>query len=353
MTNLTDLKKSFLQTSRVDYQPRSITTLDENLTLFLRWCEERDITSTEQITRSLLETYPLYLFDYRKKDGKPLSYATQGCRLTAVRVFFKWLTKKNHLLYNPASELKSPKVDPLPKHILTQSEVEQVLAIPDIKTGLGIRDRAIIELLYSTAIRRQELSGLQIPDVNLADNSLRVREGKGGKDRVIPIGERAITWVDKWLSHRPDYHQIVDNQHMFITKHGQVMTAKWLTDMVRRYIRKTNIEKPGSCHLFRHSCATLMLENGADIRYIQALLGHHDLNTTQKYTQVSITQLKKVHQRTHPAKIRQTQAMLKEQIQQLKAKGRNDQQIADEFNEKGVSSSMVQQWTAIDIAKLQ
>jgi hypothetical protein len=131
------------------------------------------------------------------------------------------------------------------------------------------------------------------------------------------------------------------------------MSVKWLTDMIRRYIKKSGIKKPGSCHLFRHSCATSMLENGADVRTLQVLLGHENLNTTQQYTKISISRLKEVHGRTHPAKIRQSQSQLKEQVRLHQAMGKNDQEIAEAFNEKGLTNATTQPWTTLDIEKLK
>jgi integrase/recombinase XerD len=279
---------------------------------FIDWCEERGIRRPDEVTRALLERYRQHIFQYRRKtDGAPLSHQTQGKRLISVRAFFQWLARQHHLLYNPASELELPKQQQrLPRHILSVAEVEQVLNACDTTDPLGLRDRAMLETLYSTGMRRAELTGLRADDLDLNRGTVFVRQGKGAKDRVVPIGERACRWVERYLFQvRPDLVDVDDDGTLFLAKHGEGMQAKQLSVIVRNAIGRANLERfadthpNAACHLLRHACATHMLENGADIRYIQALLGHADLSTTQVYTRVSIQQLKAVHEKTHPARM--------------------------------------------------
>ncbi|MBK8186903.1 MAG: tyrosine-type recombinase/integrase [Cellvibrio sp.] len=167
-----------------------------------------------------------------------------------------------------------------------------------------MRDRAILELLYSTGIRRTELCSLEIVDISLSGLTLFVRKGKGGKDRLLPLGERAAKWIGYYLDHvRPQLLININEPHVFLTDYGEPFSESRLGDKVKRYLRKSEIDVPGSCHLLRHAMATHMLENGADIRYIQAMLGHSDLSTTEIYTHVSIRKLQEVHAATHPAKL--------------------------------------------------
>ena len=272
---------------------------------FIDWCEERSILRPDEVTRGILERYRQHIFQYRRKtDGAPLSHQTQAKRLISVRAFFQWLARQHHLLYNPASELELPKQQQrLPRHILTVAEVEQVLNACDTTEPLGLRDRAMLETLYSTGMRRAELTGLGADDLDLNRGTVFVRQGKGAKDRVVPIGERYLFQV------RPDLVDVDDDGTLFLAKHGEGMQAKQLSVIVRNAIGRANLERfadthpNAACHLLRHACATHMLENGADIRYIQALLGHADLSTTEVYTRVSIQQLKAVHEKTHPARM--------------------------------------------------
>jgi integrase/recombinase XerD len=192
----------------------------------------------------------------------------------------------------------------LPQTVLTIEEVETVLNQPDIETLAGLRDRAMLEMLYSTAIRRMELAYLKVFDVNTRHGTVMVKQGKGAKDRVVPIGQRASAWLDKYLAEvRPELVAAHDDGTLFLTDYGESFEKNRLGDLVKRYIRGAGITAAGSCHLFRHACATHMLENGADIRYIQVMLGHSELSTTQIYTQVSIVKLREIHTATHPARL--------------------------------------------------
>jgi integrase/recombinase XerD len=281
---------------------RTVEWTESNLRRFLEWCEERSLRNPTEVTRPILERYQRWLFYYRTKAGRPLSVASQHKRLAAVLAFFRWMAKSNLILFNPASELELPRLDRrLPRQVLSISEVEQILSLPDVAALGGIRDRAILETLYSTGIRRSELANLGLYDIQADSGTLMVRLGKGRKDRVVPIGERALGWIEKYLVEvRPHLVVEPDDGALFVSHLGHAFTPHHLTDIVRDYIEKAAIGKTGSCHLFRHTMATLMLESGADIRFIQAMLGHAKLETTSVYTYVSIRKLKEVHELTHP-----------------------------------------------------
>ncbi len=273
------------------------------LSRFAVWCNERDLNRPQDITRPILERYRRHLFHYRKSNGEPISFATQQQRLIPIKAFFKWLTKENYILYNPASELELPKVHKrLPKAILSADEVERILNQTLLHGEIGIRDRAIIETLYSSGIRRMELINLSLYDVDLKNGTLMVREGKGKKDRLVPLGQRACNWIERYRDEvRPGLVTDQNDNTLFLHESGEPLRKNRLTDLVKKHIAAAGINKPGACHLFRHSMATLMLDNGADIRHIQAILGHSQLSTTEIYTQVAIRKLKAVHALTHPA----------------------------------------------------
>ncbi|HEY6457991.1 MAG TPA: site-specific tyrosine recombinase XerC [Steroidobacteraceae bacterium] len=300
----------YLEWLRVhNYAGPTVESREVYLGYFVAWCTERGIATPREVTKPILERYQRSLYQWRKKDGSPLSFRGQHARLVPVRALFKWLTRQNHLLYNPASELELPRLEHrLPKHVLTISEVEQVMRTVDLTEPTGIRDRAILEVLYSTGIRRRELIGLALFDFDRERGTVMIRLGKGKKDRMIPVGDRAMEWVDRYQHQvRPDLvvgREIAHLATLFLTHTGEPFTPNRLTQLVRRYVQAAELGKSGSCHLFRHTMATLMLENGADIRYIQAMLGHAELSTTQIYTQVSIRKLKQIHTATHPAKLR-------------------------------------------------
>ncbi len=250
----------------------------------------------------MLEGYQRSLFHARKEDGSPLAFSTQAQRLGAVRTFFEWLVRNNRILHDPAAGLELPRPGQrLPRAVLSVAEVERIMAVPDLETPLGLRDRAMLELLYATGVRRAELSNLAVFDLDVERRALMVREGKGRKDRMIPTGERAVVWCERYLAEaRPELVGQSHNGFLFLTVTGQKIYTENLSRHVTSYIRRSGVAKPGSCHLFRHTMATLMLEGGADIRYVQQMLGHTDISSTQIYTRVSLRALEAVHSATHP-----------------------------------------------------
>ena len=278
---------------------------------FILWCQERGLAKAAEVTKPVIERYQRFLFYYRRPkrgdegdgaEGEPLGLRTQKQRLAAIKHFFRWLGRNSYILANPASEIELPRVPPRrPPEVLTLGEVEQVLAQPDITTPYGLRDRAILETLYSTGMRRKELSLLAFSDIQPEAGILRVRHGKGKKQRIIPIGERALGWIRRYLADvRPQLATTPDDGILFLSFTGRPFWPDTLTQMARDYVKKAGIKKPGSCHLFRHTMATLMLEGGADIRFIQEMLGHALLDSTEIYTHVSIKKLKEIHSATHP-----------------------------------------------------
>lgn len=292
------------------YSEHTIKTRRIDLGYFIDWCEERGIRRPDEVTRAMLERYRQYVFAYRRqRDGQPLSFNCQGTRLVAVRVFFRWLTRQHHLLFNPAGEMDLPKKETrLPRHVLTEAEIAQVIDAAG-SGELGLRDRAILETLYSTGMRRAELVALDLADVDAERGTVLIRQGKGKKDRMVPIGDRALAWLARYGDEvRADQGR--DEHALFLSKQGLRLTGKQLSGIVKKAIDGAQLERVqlsgplnSSCHLFRHACATHMLENGADVRFIQALLGHANLGTTEIYTRVAIVKLKQVHEATHPARL--------------------------------------------------
>lgn len=285
-----------------NYSPTTIEGRTKYLGYFTTWAEERGITQPTEVSRPVLQRYQRHLFHRRKSDGNPLTFQTQLAALIAIRGLFGWLVRESRILYNPASDLDLPRIEHrLPRAVLTAAEAEVVLAQPDLTDPIGVRDRAILEVLYSTGIRRSECCRLKLFDLDFDRGTLIVRQGKGHKDRMIPVGERALAWVDRYLNDvRSALVVPPDEGFVFLTRRGDSITPATMTRFAHRYVRTANIGKRGSCHLFRHTMATLMLEGGADIRHIQEMLGHASVSSTQVYTQVSIRALKAIHTATHP-----------------------------------------------------
>jgi integrase/recombinase XerD len=302
--SLRGLKAAFIEwMTTTHFSPHTLRTRGNALEFFLRWCDERGLTRPAEINRPILERYRRFTYEYRQPNGKPLGLKTQIMRLIAIRTFFKWMARHHHILYNPASELEMPRGEKRLPTVLTIADVETIINQTDVNDALGLRDRAILETLYSTGMRRSELTALRVYDVELDKGIVRINQGKGRKDRMVPIGERAMAWIDKYLLDvRPRLVQEPDDGTLFLTADGTSLSMH-LSDLAHSYVKRANIGKQGSCHIFRHAMATHMLERGADLRIIQIILGHESIETTTIYTHVAIDQLKAVHTKTHPAKL--------------------------------------------------
>lgn len=287
------------------YTPATLASRAWLLGLFRAWAGERGALLLADVTPLLVARYQRQLAQHRKRDGQPLGSQTQRTRLVPLRTLGKWAWREKLVAENPVAELVMPRVgQPLPKAWLSAAETETILALPRLAEPTGLRDRALLETLYSTGLRRMETLRLTAADVDFAGGAVLVRQGKGRKDRVIPIGERALAWLGKYLTEaRPKLvgEGRADNPGaLFVTEQGRPFSTKHLSALVTGYVTRSGVGKRGSCHLFRHTCATLMLEHGADIRHVQEQLGHACLQTTQIYTHVSIRKLKEVHTATHP-----------------------------------------------------
>ena len=282
------------------------------LKVFLAWAAERDLTRAGQITRPILESYQRWLWRCTKANGQRLGWSTQRNRLGVLKDFFRWVTRQDVILHNPASEVELPRMEKrLPQAVLTLPEVERLLAVPDVTDPLGIRDRTMLEVFYSCGIRRTELCRIELPDMNTERRTLHVRLGKGKKDRVVPIGTRAVHWLEHYLQAvRPRLCLDTRTQALFLTGYGGPFNPDVVSRMVAAWLAKAGLKRKGCCHILRHTCATHMLENGADIRFIQQLLGHEKLDTTAIYTEVSIKQLQEVHARCHPSARPQNEASI-------------------------------------------
>jgi len=284
-----------------NYSEATLTLRLFGLRQFMLWAEARDVTRASEVTRPALEAYQLWIAR-PQENGKRLSWSTQRERISSLRDWFRWLTRRNVIMHNPASELELPRPEKrLPTAALSREEVEKLLAVPDLADPLGVRDRAMLEVFYATGVRRAELCRAKCSDANLERGTLVVF-GKGKKERVVPLGARAVAWIARYLADvRPRLLLDAREQTLFLTGYGEAFNPDVLSHMTTKWMHAAGLAKRGSCHLLRHTCATHMLEGGADIRFIQQLLGHENLETTAIYTEVSILQLLEVHARCHPS----------------------------------------------------
>jgi integrase/recombinase XerD len=220
--------------------------------------------------------------------------------LSTVRRFYQYLVRENRLVEDPSSLLESPKLGkPLPK-TLSESQVETLLNAPDIDDPLGLRDRAMLELIYATGLRVSELVTLDLTGLSLQQGIVRVI-GKGSKERLVPMGEEALSWITTYLKNA---RGILLGAHVsdkvFVTRRGGGMTRQTFWHIIKRYAERAGIRVTLSPHVLRHAFATHLLNHGADLRVVQMLLGHSDLSTTQIYTHIARERLKELHAQHHP-----------------------------------------------------
>lgn len=274
------------------------------LRVFLEFLDAETIDAPGDLTPELLARFQTALFYRLTQFGKPPTARFQSTVISTVRGFLAHLVREGYLLGNPADSLELPR---LPSHLppggLSRSEAERLMAAADPSTVLGCRDRAMLEVLYATGIRASELLALHLADL-VGDETApiaRVRKSKGGKGRLVPLGEIAHAAVVEYLVRgRPRLPHAASCSLLFLSRRGKPLLDPALNALIARYAQIAGIEKKITAHTMRHSCATLMLKAGCDIRYIQSLLGHASLATTQLYTRVDISDLARAHARFHP-----------------------------------------------------
>jgi integrase/recombinase XerD len=308
--SLSALVERFVLVSEVKYAKETLKHYKNILLELVAFCALRDVVDVRQVSRQVLEQYQRHLFHRRREQGdnagEHLTLATQRTRITVVRTFFRFLVRHGVLDGNPAADLDMPPIEQKlwNKKGLTLEEVEHVLLQPLVHTPVGLRDRAMMEVLFATGIRRAELHALTLMDVDAQKRTLFVSKGKGRRQRVVPISERALSFIDEYTkTARVEFLARTgeDTQAMWISEWGRPLSLDRLSAAVIEHIRRADLErKGGGCHVFRHTFATLLLEGGADIRHIQAMLGHQNLQTTAGYTHVAIDKLVEVYERAHP-----------------------------------------------------
>ncbi len=263
-----------------------------DLTLFAAWLVPQGL-ALEQVTQVQMDGYFEAQFATTKST-------TANRRQAAFKRFYRWALRERHMAQDPTLRLVSAKALHRSIKTLTEKQVETLLGAPNIDTALGLRDRAMLELLYACGLRVSELVSLKTVQISLNDHALRVT-GKGSKERVVPFGEIAAQWLERYLAtSRPDIlsGQLTDD--LFVTTRGSAMTREGFWHLIKKYARQAGITAPLSPHTLRHAFATHLLNHGADLRAVQLLLGHADITTTTIYTHVAKERLKQVIQQHHP-----------------------------------------------------
>lgn len=288
--------------------PKTIRQYVQWVERFFEFAETLGVKTPQDVTSAHLLAYQKYLADLVNRKGRISTVKVQNHHLIGIVLFLRYLCAEGILAHNPAQHVQYARVpERLPRDILSVAEIRKMLRAADVHTVMGYRDRAIMEVLYSTGIRKQELLNLTVDDVNLESGILAIRQGKGGKDRVVPLGRLAAKYLETYVNGiRPTLLQIatLDRQPgqkaLFLSLRGRPLSKNAFADRIEHYRRLAGIAHPVTPHTFRHSCATHMIRNRANIRHVQEMLGHVNLNTTQQYLHLTITDLKEAHHKFHP-----------------------------------------------------
>lgn len=271
----------------------SLDSYGRDLKGFAAWLEPQKLTLLSISGKEIQ-----WFLSHRFEQG--LTARTTARQLSCLRGFYRYLVREKRIQEDPTALVDNPKLGrPLPK-TLTESDVEELLAAPDVESALGLRDRTMLEVLYATGLRVSELVGLKLHQVNLRQGVLRVF-GKGSKERLVPMGDEAMGWLERYTKEsRPLLLNEVQSDVLFPSTRAQQMTRQTFWYRLKHYVQQVGIDKPVSPHTLRHAFATHLLNHGADLRVVQLLLGHSDLSTTQIYTHVASSRMKSLHAEHHP-----------------------------------------------------
>jgi integrase/recombinase XerD len=272
----------------------TINSYKRDLKSYIGFLKIQKINDINYTTRTVIVSYLLLM----QKKGKASSSISRAC--AAIKSFYHFLVMERLIKKDPTLNLDTPKLEHRLPRVLTLNEVEQLLNQPDTSVIWGFRDKTMLELLYATGIRVSELILIKVEDLNVEMGFLRCF-GKGSKERIVPVGSVALKYLDKYINEvRPKFLKEQDNGILFLNHLGKGLTRQGFWKIIRKYAQKAGIEKHITPHTLRHSFATHLLENGADLRSVQEMLGHADISTTQIYTHITRSKIKEVYDRTHP-----------------------------------------------------
>ena len=272
----------------------TINSYGIDLKLFLEYLRENEIPSFKQVNKEVIVNY----MQSEKNNNKANSSILRS--VSSLRKFFQYLAQEKIIEKDPMLLIDTPKKKQHLPQVLTKEEVEKLLHSPNTGQVLGLRDRAMLELMYATGLRISEIINLKLEDLHLTIGTLQTL-GKGHKERIVPVGDEAIKWINRYLEEaRPKLLKQKRSNYLFLNFHGNNLTRQGVWKNLKAEVRKAGIQKNITPHTLRHSFATHILENGADLRIVQELLGHADISTTQIYTHLSNKQLADIYNRAHP-----------------------------------------------------
>ena len=292
---------------RKSYSNLTIESYSREIRQFIRFLKEYypRITAPTEVKREIIVDYQDYLGEKRTRADRPLSNRTICVKLTALKAFFRFLCDEDYIVSNPTRNIALPKEEKrIPKAVLSEKEAMLILESCETRTPLGMRNRAVLELLYACGMRTSELCNLKIQDLSLKDQTVLIEKGKGNVSRLVPIGQYAVLYIEKYLTKGRKYllrGKRDDPGNLFLTQFGNPFDRKSINKSIMKPIQqKLKVKKNITVYSFRHSVATHLLHHKVDVAYIAQLLGHRSLNTTQQYLKIEIGDLKRMHSLYHP-----------------------------------------------------
>lgn len=306
MIALGELAEHFqLHRQVLQLSPQTLVAQQRELRRFLGFLCAQNIDHAAGLRRAHIEAYQHWLFHEPSARGRPRSIGAQRHALIVARHFLRFLHKQGHTVRDLGANVRYPRrLHTLPRGVLTPAEARRILEAPDTQTPAGYRDRVILEVLYATGIRKSELLNLTPAQVNLEEELLRINQGKGGKDRVVPLSRIACAMLQIYLTAvRPkllEPRASSATERLIVSTWGRPMSRTNLAHLVEKYGRAAGIKKRVTPHVWRHTCATHLVKNRANLRHVQEILGHRSLATTERYLSLTITDLKEAHRKFHP-----------------------------------------------------
>lgn len=305
---LRELKERYLTwLVSTGYAETTIKGSHADLEWFLRFLDMRAVKRAADITPEVLEAYSLWLRDRKNcyHESRAISLVHVVHRLMTLGCFCRWLVKQMVILQDPSADLETPRLgERLPRVILTQEEARAMLDAPDLRSPVGYRDKALLELLYATGVRTNELRGMRVRDLDFKARTVFVRKGKGNKQRLIVIPPEPMGYAREYVEKvRPRFAGKMrggDDGTLFLNYTGARVNINALCHLIHKYAKLAKLDKHVTALTFRHSLASHLLENGMDIRFIQETLGHAKMSTTQVYTKVTLSGMKKHYNKHHP-----------------------------------------------------
>ena len=285
------------------FSPKTIKAIGIDLKYFIKWLVKKNITDISQINYQILFDYQEHLSICKSNlTGRSLAISTQARKLVYVRGLFNYLVKTDVILCDPAKKINLPrKPETIRWALLSTSDIRKIFLLFDLNTAIGCRNRAIMELLYTTGMRSGELCNLRLNDIEYENNIIRINAGKGNKDRAVPACGRALRFTEQYIKNiRQEFVINKSKDYIFLSHRGWPLRNAQLTVLLHSCGKKANLKKLVTPQSFRIACATHMLKNGADVRYIQKLLGHTSIDTSIQYLRLEKSNLKKAHSESHP-----------------------------------------------------